>query len=620
VFNPQEIEAFAAGKSTRAYDVLGAHPRPEGTHFSLWAPNADAVCVVGDFNAWNIGQHPLSPATAGVWTGFARGAKPGQLYKFAIRPRGKMEFMLKADPFGTRQELPPETASCIHLSHFKWSDGEWLASREVRQGRDRPISIYEVHLGSWRRTDGRMPRYSEIAEALSQHVLRCGFTHVEFLPLSHHPYYGSWGYQCLGYFAPAAIHGEPDELRQLIDHLHRKGIGVILDWVPAHFPTDAHGLSRFDGTHLFEHEDPRKGFHPDWDTAIFNYGRKEVRSFLLSSARYWIEEYHIDGIRVDAVASMLYLDYSRKEGEWIPNEHGGNENLEAVSFLKELNESLFGLCPGILTIAEESTAWPGVSRPLYDGGLGFGYKWDMGWMHDVLQYLGRDPVHRKHHHNELTFRGVYAFAENYVLALSHDEVVHGKGSLLSKMSGDEWQQRATLRCLFALQIAQPGKKMLFMGMEFGQRREWNHEGELDWWLLDNPSHRGLMDCLQELNRLYRELDALHSLDLEPGGVSWSGMDDSENSVICFIRKGRTGQQLVAVCNLTPEPKYSYRVGVPEPGTWVEQFNSDHESFGGSGVVALEPAFSSEVEMHGLSQSIEIGLPPLGVGFWLRKEE
>ncbi|MEC7984669.1 MAG: 1,4-alpha-glucan branching protein GlgB, partial [Myxococcota bacterium] len=450
---------------------------------------------------------------------------------------------------------------------------------------------------------------------LVAHVLRAGFTHVEFLPLTHHPFYGSWGYQCLGYFAPSEFFGSPDELKYLINHLHQNGIGVILDWVPAHFPTDDQGLASFDGTHLFEHSDPRKGFHPDWNTSIFNYGRHEVCAFLLSSARFWIEEYHIDGIRVDAVASMLYLDYSREDGEWVPNADGGNQKWDAVNFLKRFNESLYGAHPGILTIAEESTAWPGVSKPTFDGGLGFGCKWDMGWMHDTLQYLQRDPVHRKHHHNEITFRGVYAFSENYVLALSHDEVVHGKGSIINKMPGDEWQKRANVRTLFAMQFAQPGKKLLFMGMEFGQWTEWNHEESLDWALLDHPNHIALLDCVSDLNHLYRTEEALYSTDFDAKGVYWSVMDDHEQSVLCFIRIGKSGDAILVACNLTPTIREGYRVGVPSGGRWREIFNSDSARYGGSNCVSDSPVEADDRGAHGQSHSIEIRLPPLSVVYW-----
>ena len=614
--NQEEIEAFHNGKATLSYNTLGAHEEAKGFRFSVWAPNAQAVYVIGDFNQWDIGAHPLLPVSeGGMYSVVVPHAQEGQRYKFAIRHHDSMEIITKADPFARRMECPPQTASVLFRSQYSWNDEKWLINRSTKQSSEAPVSIYEIHFGSWKRPDGGYPSYRALAHDLAQYVQDLGFTHVEFLPLTHHPFYGSWGYQCLGYFAPSELFGTPDDLKYLIDVLHQHGIGVILDWVPAHFPTDEHGLAQFDGTHLFEHSDPRKGFHPDWNTAIFNYGRHEVRSFLLSSARFWIEEYHIDGLRVDAVASMLYLDYSREEGEWVPNDDGGNQNWEAVQFLKDFNESLYGAFPDIMTIAEESTAWPGVSRPTYDNGLGFGSKWDMGWMHDTLKYLSRDPIHRKFHHNEITFRAVYAFSENYILALSHDEVVHGKGSLLEKMPGDDWQKRANLRALFGMMFAQPGKKMLFMGMEFGQWKEWNHEGELDWALLSHPNHNGLKNCVTDLNHVYKNNTELHTLDFLATGVHWSGMDDHEQSVLSFIRFGEENTGIVIVCNLTPRVHHNYRIGVPFKGRWKELFNSDNSQYGGSDVSSGAPQNTDDIPVHHQEQSLSLTLPPLSVIYW-----
>jgi len=614
----EEINAFHSGEATFAYKILGAHPAEHGFYFRVWAPNAGDVYVIGDFNSWDIGTHPLKRISdSGIYETVVEHAKEGERYKFAIRHNNGLEIFTKADPFAKRMERPPNTASVLHKSRYEWSDTQWLSERKERQSAHSPISIYELHFGSWRKPNGADPSYRGIAHELAAYIKETGFTHVELLPITHHPFFGSWGYQCLGYFAPSEQYGSPDDLKYFIDVLHQEGIGVILDWVPAHFPTDNQGLSTFDGTHLFEHSDPRKGFHPDWNTAIFNYGRHEVVSFLLSSARFWIEEYHIDGIRVDAVASMLYLDYSRNDGEWIPNEEGGNQNWEAVRLLKTLNESLYGAYPGILTIAEESTAWPGVSRPTYSNGLGFGAKWDMGWMHDTLQYLSREPIHRKYHHNEITFRGVYAFSENYVLALSHDEVVHGKGSLLNKMPGDEWQKRANVRLLFSMMFAQPGKKMMFMGMEFGQWKEWNHDEELDWALLSHPNHIALRQCVRDLNHLYQREAALHYTDFDATGVHWSGMDDHENSVLSFIRFGQDEEILIA-CNFTPNVVYNYQVGVSSSGVWKEIFNSDSKEYGGSDVSSGEPQSTQDVSTHQQDHSLTLNLPPLAAVFWKKE--
>ena len=580
----EHFQSFGQGDHARIHHFLGAHVVPQGVRFAVWAPNAARVQVVGDFNDW-LGTD-LTGSAAGIWTGVVAEASEGQNYKFRVDGQDK------ADPVGFLHQCAPDTASVITRSRHVWKDQDWVRSGAP----DQPLSIYELHLGSW--CEGAT--YRSIAERLVEHVLRLGFTHVEFMPLNEHPFYGSWGYQVTGFFAPSARYGSPDDLRHLIDTLHQAGIGVLMDWVPAHFPEDAHGLAQFDGTHLFEHADPRRGFHPDWKTLIFNYGRNEVRSFLISSAARWIEDFHVDGLRVDAVASMLYPDYSRGEGEWLPNKHGGRENLEAVAFLKQLNERLHRDFPGMLMIAEESTAWPGVSKPTFEGGLGFDMKWDMGWMHDTLQYLQRDPIHRKHHHRELTFRGVYAHSEAFVLALSHDEVVHGKRALTEKFPGDDWQRRATHRALMAYQWAQPGKKLVFMGMELGQRTEWNHDGVLDW---DNADE-GLMACIADLNTLYR--DSLHIGELSAEHTAWSGVDDAENSVMCFLRGDH-----VVVCNFTPIVQHGYRVGVSRPGAWTEAFNSDATRYGGSGV-SNTPRTTEPTPWHGQQQSIQLMVPPLAV--------
>ncbi len=607
--------AFFEGWDSQAHQQLGAHPLNEsdvGWSFRVWAPNAEEVFIVGDWNFWSIGTDRAHNRD-GIWQAEVPEARAGQNYKFAIRPRGSMEFIQKADPFAREAQLSPDTASRLYRSGYQWNDAEFIANRR----NDGPISIYEMHLGSWKRPDGKLPRYNEIGAQLIPYLKKAGFTHVEFMPLTHHPYYPSWGYQCLGYFAPTPMFGTPDDLRYLIDQLHQAGIGVLLDWVPAHFPMDDHGLYRFDGTAIFEHPDPRKGFHKDWNTAIFDYGRNEVRSFLLSSARFWLESFHFDGLRVDAVASMLYLDYSRDEGEWEPNDQGGNEYWEAVHFLRELSTLVREFNSGYLLVAEESTAWPGVTRQAPEG-LGFTHKWDMGWMHDTLRYFERDPIHRKYHHNDLTFRGMYAFTEKYVLALSHDEVVYGKGSLIGKMSGDEWQKRAQNRLLLAMMYAQPGKKMIFMGMEFGQWAEWNFEQELNWELLEHEGHAGILNCISGLNRLYRSEKALGDDETE-AGTFWSAVDDNENSVFAFIRR-HDGEELLFVANCTPQIREDYQLGVPQPGRWQEIFSTDDIDFGGSGFRCLDIAFSEPNKKHGCEQSIMIGLPPLGASFWKRVPE
>ena len=618
----QDIYLFHEGTHTRLYEKLGAHPARDGTQFRVWAPNAGAVSVVGDFNAWRAEAHPLQPhGSSGIWEAFVPGVRPGATYKYRLRtPSG--EELEKADPMAVLYEVAPKTASVVwdlETPPYAWGDQRWMAERGQRNALDAPMATYEVHLGSWMRVAGEGNRslsYRELATQLVAHIQRTGFTHVEFLPIMEHPFFGSWGYQTTGYFAASSRYGTPQDFMGLVDALHQAGIGVILDWVPSHFPTDAHALARFDGTHLYEHADPRQGFQPDWNTSVFNYGRHEVRSFLTSSACFWLERFHIDGLRVDAVASMLYLDYSRKAGEWIPNEFGGRENLEAVGFLRRLNEDLYHQFPGIQTIAEESTAWPMVTRPTWLGGLGFGYKWDMGWMHDTLQYMRREPVHRKHHQQELTFRSLYAFTENFVLALSHDEVVYGKGSLVNKMPGDEWQQFANLRLLFGYMYAQPGKKLLFMGDEFGQRGEWNHDGSLDWHVLEYPVHAGLQQWVGDLNRTYAREPALHELDVEPAGMEWIDASDAQQSTLAFIRHARSSDAMVlVVCNFTPVPRHGFRVGVPQAGAWHEILNSDAEVYAGSGQGNLGGVVATQVAMHGRPWSLSLTLPPLGVVFF-----
>ncbi|MCW5631766.1 MAG: 1,4-alpha-glucan branching protein GlgB [Rubrivivax sp.] len=611
----QDIHLFREGTHGRLYRKLGCIPGEGGARFVVWAPNAQAVSVVGEFNGWDRTSHPAAPRadSTGLWEVDVTGVGPGQAYKFAIRTR-EGHWIEKADPFARRAELPPATASLTWApDEYVWGDGEWMASRAARNSLAAPMAVYEVHLGSWRRgPGGAMLGYREVAARLAEHVTRLGFTHVELLPLTEHPFYGSWGYQTTGYFAPTARYGSPTDLKAMVDTLHQAGIGVILDWVPSHFPTDGHGLAQFDGTHLFEHADPRQGFHPEWSSSIFNYGRNEVRAFLLSSGMYWLDEFHVDGLRVDAVASMLYLDYSRREGEWIPNRHGGRENLEAISFLRMLNEAVYRDHPGTQTIAEESTAWPMVSRPTYLGGLGFGMKWNMGWMHDTLHYMHEDPVHRRWHHGSLTFSLIYAFNENFMLPLSHDEVVHGKGSLLAKMPGDDWQQRANLRLLLGHMWMHPGKKLLFMGGEFGQRREWAHEGELDWHLLDDPRHAGLAHWVGDLNRLLRESPALHELDFDAAGFEWIDCNDAEASVLSYLRKSRDGRPLLVVANFTPVPRDNYLVGVPLPGFWRERLNSDATPYGGSGVGNQGGVEAVPIGAHGRYHALNLRLPPLAL--------
>jgi 1,4-alpha-glucan branching enzyme len=609
----QDLYLFREGTHAALHAVMGCLLDAEGATFRVWAPNASRVSVIGEWNGWNPDADPLVNRgdETGIWEGAVRGVRQGHGYKFRINTKGRKRAVDKADPFALFAEAPPATASRAWTLDYEWGDGAWMAARRDRNALAAPISIYEVHLGSWRRKDpSRLPSYRDTAQPLADYVAERGFTHVELMPLTEHPFYGSWGYQTTGYFAPTARYGTPQDLMYLIDVLHQRGIGVILDWVPSHFPDDPHGLAKFDGTHLYEHADPRLGFHPEWKSLIFNYDRHEVRAFLVSSALFWLSQYHIDGLRVDAVASMLYLDYGRKEGEWLPNAQGGRENLGAIDFLRQLNESAYRAFPDIQMIAEESTAWPLVSRPVSDGGLGFGMKWNMGWMHDTLDYMRNEPIHRKYHHDRLTFSIWYAFTENFVLALSHDEVVYGKGSLIGKMPGDRWQQYANLRVMYGHMWGHPGKKLLFMGSEFAQRREWAHEGELDWAALDNPEHAGVQRWISDLNALLRAEPALYELDFEQQGFQWVDVASADTSVVAYLRYGRAGSPVLVVCNFTPVPRLNYVVGVPKSGVWEEVLNSDASIYGGSGMGNLGGVQSAPVPAHGHFQSLTLTLPPL----------
>jgi 1,4-alpha-glucan branching enzyme len=614
VLTDQDIYLFREGTHGRLYTELGSHAAADGSgvHFAVWAPNASEVSVIGDWNGWNAQSNKLAPRSdhSGIWEGAVPGVQHGQAYKYRIISNVGGYRVEKADPFATFCEHPPATASRVWNLDYAWHDQTWMSSRAARNGLDAPMSIYELHVGSWRRKDGNFLNYRELAHALAEYLNEVGFTHVELMPITEHPFYGSWGYQTTGYFAPTARYGTPQDLMYFVDHLHAQGIGVILDWVPSHFPSDEHGLAFFDGTHLYEHQDPRQGFHPEWNSSIFNFGRNEVRSFLVSSALFWFEKYHIDGLRVDAVASMLYLDYAREEGEWIPNEFGGRENLRAIDFLRILNQAVYRDYPGTTMIAEESTAWPMVSRPTDMGGLGFGLKWNMGWMHDTLAYMKEDPVYRKYHHGELTFSLIYAFNENFVLPLSHDEVVYGKGSLIGKMPGDDWQQFANLRALYGYMWAHPGKKLLFMGGEFGQRREWTHEGELEWWVSGLPEHAGVKRLIGDLNRVYRREPSLHRIDFSPAGFEWVDVGNAEMSVIAFLRKSESGAPLLVVCNFTPVPRDNFLVGVPERGLWREVINTDARDYGGAGWGNLGAVESVPVGSHGRVESLSLALPPL----------
>ena len=620
LLTPFDLHLFNEGTHSHLYEKLGAHisKDPEGTSFAVWAPNADWVSVIGDFNGWNRDANKLVPLEqSGIWEGFIPGVGHGALYKYHVHSRVTRTGADKADPFAVFAEQPPRQASVVWDLSYGWGDAEWLSTRQRANGRQAPWSVYEVHLGSWMRVpeeENRWLTYRELAPHLTDYAHRLGFTHVEFMPVMEHPFYGSWGYQVTGYFAPTSRYGTPQDFMFLVDHLHQHGIGVILDWVPSHFPSDEFGLQYFDGTHLYEHADPRLGVHPDWGSSIFNYGRNEVRGFLLSSALSWLNRYHVDGLRVDAVASMLYLDYSRKQGQWLPNKFGGNENLEAIDFLRRFNIEVYKEHPDVQTIAEESTSWPLVSRPTYLGGLGFGMKWDMGWMHDTLSYMSKDPVHRRFDHHQLTFRALYAFTENYMLPLSHDEVVHGKGSLLSKMPGDDWQKFANLRLLLAYMYAVPGKKLLFMGAEFGQWTEWNHEASLDWHLLDEPMHDGLSRWTGDLNRVMRDEKPLHELDFDPAGFAWIDITDAEQSVISFMRRSSRDELIVAVFNFTPVPRHNYQIGVPSPGRWLELLNSDAPIYGGSGQGNLGGVDAAPIGKHGHLHSLNLTLPPLGALF------
>jgi 1,4-alpha-glucan branching enzyme len=620
-----DLHLFNEGTHHRLYGKLGAtlsrDPQKPGTHFAVWAPNAKSVNLISNFNNWNKHSHPLRPrGSSGIWEGFFPEAVKGTIYKYFVESRHNNYMSDRADPFAFMQEVSPRTSSVVWDLDYEWNDSAWMKSRHSKNAHDKPMSIYELHIGSWMRLaqeGNRSLTYRELAHKLADYCVDLGFTHVEFLPVMEHPFFKSWGYQTLGYFAPTSRFGTPQDFMYLVDHLHQRGLGVLLDWVPSHFPSDEHGLAYFDGTHLYEHADPRQGYHPDWKSCIFNYGRNEVRAFLISSAMFWMDKYHIDGFRVDAVASMLYLDYSRKDGEWIPNPQGGKENVDAIGFLRSLNTAAYSNYPDTQMIAEESTAWAMVSAPVHVGGLGFGYKWDMGWMHDTLKYMERPPIYRKYHHGEITFRGLYMFSENYVLPLSHDEVVHMKGSLLAKMPGagdDPWQKFANLRLLYANQWTQPGKKLLFMGCEIAQWAEFNEELQCEWHLLEHPPHKGVQSLIKALNRLYSSEPAMHQADCKPEGFRWVDGSNAEHCVLCYLRQSKadSSDALLVVFNFTPEVRHNYGVGVPAAGTWKPILNTDDTVFGGSGVSATskEGAIAASIPMHGLSHSIAITLPPL----------
>ena len=622
LFTEFDVDLFKAGKHYRLYEKLGAHSitleETRGVYFAVWAPNAKQVNVIGNFNHWNKHIHALFPRWdhSGIWEGFIPHINEGEIYKFMIEtPSG--EFLEKADPFANFAELPPKTASVVWEHHYAWKDDSWMQTRHKNNHHEAPMSIYELHLGSWRKKNNATESlsYRELAVELVDYIQDMGFTHVEFMPVMEHPYFPSWGYQITGYFAPSSRYGKPEELMYLIDTFHQAGIGVMIDWVPSHFPVDGHGLAKFDGTHLYEHSDPRLGFHPDWKSAIPNYGRNEVRSFLISNALFWMDKFHIDGLRVDAVASMLYLDYSRKAGEWIPNIHGGNQNLEAITFLKEFNATVYKEYPDTFTVAEESTAFSGVSRPTDTGGLGFGQKWMMGWMHDTLNFLGKDPIHRKFHHNDITFSLIYAFTENFMLPLSHDEVVHGKGALIDRMPGDEWQRFASMRLMYAYMFTHPGTKLLFMGSEFAQTSEWSIERGLDWWLLQNEPHQGVKSIVKDLNRLYTSTPQLYEKQFSPDGFTWLLENNPDDSIIAYSRQGHDAKAkpIIVICNFTPALRKEYRIGVPVAGKYKELLNSDDTKYGGSGAIQDAKILKTVKEVwHGQDQFLNLTIPPLGV--------
>lgn len=619
LFTDYDIELFKSGKHYRLYEKLGSHivehQGASGVYFAVWAPNARYVSVIGNFNSWNKGAHPLQPRWdgSGIWECFIPRIGQGEVYKYFINTKDN-EDLEKGDPYAFFWEVPPMTASIVWDLKYKWSDNKWMKKRAAINALNAPISVYEVHLGSWQRSPHHPEKYLDykhLAKSLTEYVKDMGYTHVEFMPVMEHPYAPSWGYQITGYFAPSSRFGSPQDFMYLVDELHQAGIGVILDWVPSHYPGDAHGLFRFDGTNLYEHEDMRKGFHPDWKSYIFNYGRYEVRSFLISNALFWLDRYHADGLRVDAVASMLYLDYSRNEGEWIPNHFGGRENLEAISLLKEINEAVYSYYPDVQTIAEESTAFTGVSRPTYSGGLGFGMKWMMGWMHDTLSYFAKDPMYRKYHHNQITFSMVYAFTENFMLPFSHDEVVYGKGSMINKMPGDEWQKFANLRLLYSYMFSHPGAKLLFMGCDFAQQAEWNFERSLDWHLTEDPKHQGVHKLIRDLNKIYRKEEALHEMQFDANGFQWLDANDADRGILSYIRKGsEQTPPVVVILNLTPVPREQYKTGVPSGGIWALIHNSDDEKYGGSGYLKLKAIETKFEESHGFDHAITINLPPL----------
>ncbi|MBI4309412.1 MAG: 1,4-alpha-glucan branching protein GlgB [Candidatus Omnitrophica bacterium] len=625
-----DVYLFKEGNHFKLHEKFGSHPMVvdgvAGVHFAVWAPNARAVSVIGNFNHWDRQAHPLNCRwdSSGIWEGFVPGLGQGELYKYFIVSNKDFYQVEKQDPFAYFNEEPPRTASIVWDLEYAWGDARWMKERHSRNSLQAPFSIYEMHLGSWRRVveEGNRPfSYRELAKHLVPYLKEMGFTHVEFLPVMEHPFYGSWGYQTLGYFSPTSRYGNPQDFMRLVDCLHQNGIGVILDWVPSHFPSDEHGLVYFDGTHLFEHADPKKGYHPDWNSCIFNYSRNEVREFLISGALFWLEKYHIDGLRVDAVASMLYLDYSRKPFEWIPNQYGGRENLDAIYFLRRLNETVYANFPDVQMIAEESTAWGGVSRPVHTGGLGFGMKWNMGWMHDTLVYMTKDPIYRKYHHNDLTFSFYYAFTENFLLSLSHDEVVHGKGALAAKMPGDDWQKFANLRLLLGYMFAHPGKKLLFMGQELAQWEEWRHEKSLDWHLLAYAPHQGIHQWVKDLNKLYTSEPALYQCDFTPDGFEWIDLNDYNQGVISFVRKTSDGKsKIMAVCNFTPMTWHNYHVGVPQAGLWREILNSDAAIYGGGSQGNLGGKEAMKIGFHGRPYSLALTIPPLGILFLKKREE